>query len=244
MPLYLSLNGETRTIAAAPLTPEAFAPFGDVIQNPRPDIHPTTNPLPEGLVPNAIRSKQVTAFKFHAPPTPQNLYPQAPSKAPANTSLSLFVCASNPTASSGYRLGLLERHPFTSQTFAPMVTPPGCSYLLLVAPSSPVGEMGNDLPFPLKADQNGRSTLQGRGLPDLGQLKAFTATGRQGVTYGAGTWHAPMVVLGPEGTSMEFIVSQFSNGVRTEDSQEVEFGGLEDEGKGWISVSILANQTQ
>jgi len=41
------------------------------------------------------------------------------------------------------------------------------------------------------------------------------------VTYGAGTWHAPMVVLGNK--PVDFVVVQFKNGVEVEDCQIVEW---------------------
>jgi ureidoglycolate lyase len=41
------------------------------------------------------------------------------------------------------------------------------------------------------------------------------------VTYAAGTWHAPMVVVGL--AAVEFVVVQNTNGVEIEDCQEVEF---------------------
>ncbi|KAF3345269.1 Signal recognition particle 68 kDa protein [Verticillium dahliae VDG2] len=100
-PIKLSLNGQNLTIPAVPLTPSAFAPFGDVIQNPHPAVAPSAT-LPPHL---ALRAA---------------------------------------------------------------------------------------------------------------------------VTYGAGTWHAPMVALGPQGTSVEFVVTQFANGVADEDCQEVVLGAGED----------------
>lgn len=45
------------------------------------------------------------------------------------------------------------------------------------------------------------------------------ATGNQAVTYGAGTWHAPMVVVGDR--PVDFVVVQFANGVGIEDCQEI-----------------------
>ncbi|KAJ9620940.1 hypothetical protein H2203_007526 [Taxawa tesnikishii (nom. ined.)] len=59
-------------------------------------------------------------------------------------------------------------------------------------------------------------------------VRAFIANGTQAVTYGPGTWHAPMVVLGAK--SIDFVVVQYANGVGLEDCQEVEFkpeGGAE-----------------
>ena len=47
-----------------------------------------------------------------------------------------------------------------------------------------------------------------------------------GVTYGVGTWHAPMVVLGDE--RVDFVVTQWANGREGEDCQEVEIAeGIE-----------------
>lgn len=60
-----------------------------------------------------------------------------------------------------------------------------------------------------------------RDPPDLENLKAFIARGGQAVTYGAGTWHAPMVVLGSR--RIDFVVVQYVNGVENEDCQEAAF---------------------
>jgi ureidoglycolate lyase len=68
-----------------------------------------------------------------------------------------------------------------------------------------------------------RRPLPGSGLPDLDNLRAFIAKGSQAVTYGAGTWHAPMVVLGNK--PVDFVVVQYANGVGLEDCQEVEIKG-------------------
>ncbi|EEA22128.1 hypothetical protein TMatcc_008445 [Talaromyces marneffei ATCC 18224] len=60
-----------------------------------------------------------------------------------------------------------------------------------------------------------------RDPPDLENLRAFIARGGQAVTYGPGTWHAPMVVLGPR--RVDFVVVQYVNGVNDEDCQEAAF---------------------
>ena len=119
-----------------------------------------------------------------------------------------------------FRVRVLERHPFTTQTFVPM----GLSfddletrYLVIVAPTLPSEE------------QNGR-----QGPPDVRNLRAFVAHGRQAVTYGAGTWHAPMVVVGEK--RVDFVVVQSVNGVSEDDCQEVE---VEQEG---VGVSVAVNE--
>ncbi|KAL8975999.1 MAG: hypothetical protein Q9177_006939, partial [Variospora cf. flavescens] len=76
--------------------------------------------------------------------------------------------------------------------------------------------------------------FQQLGPPDLDNIRAFWAHAGQAVTYGAGTWHAPMVVVGDE--RMDFVVVQFVNGVAQEDCQEVMLkkeGGISVEVKEW-----------
>lgn len=53
-------------------------------------------------------------------------------------------------------------------------------------------------------------------------MKAFVARGDQAVTYGPGTWHAPMAVVGQR--RVDFVVSQFANGIPDDDCQEVLLG--------------------
>jgi ureidoglycolate lyase len=69
--------------------------------------------------------------------------------------------------------------------------------------------------------RNNNSRVLIRDPPDLENLRAFVAHGGQAVTYAAGTWHAPMVVLGRR--RVDFVVVQFVNGVEEEDCQEAAF---------------------
>ncbi|MFI5300840.1 MAG: ureidoglycolate lyase [Polyangiales bacterium] len=68
--------------------------------------------------------------------------------------------------SDGLVVELLEKHPRSTQLFVPMGA---ARYLVVVA-------LGGD-------------------APDLSTLAAFVATGRQGVAYGPGVWHHPIVAL-------------------------------------------------
>ncbi|KAH0420486.1 hypothetical protein CcaCcLH18_13998 [Colletotrichum camelliae] len=125
-----------------------------------------------------------------------------------------------PSRAGLFRVDILERHPFTTQTFVPLAASAGvphAAYLVIVAPTLPSTaeeEEDSSLPAP-------KTGGKGPGLPDLANLKAFVATPGQAVTYGAGTWHAPMVALGPPGTAIDFVVTQFASGVGVEDCQEV-----------------------
>jgi ureidoglycolate lyase len=71
------------------------------------------------------------------------------------------------------QVGVLERHPYSSQSFTPMGGDECVSYVVLVADS----------------DQTGTR-------PDPSTVRAFTVLGTQGVCYDAGLWHAPMAVVG------------------------------------------------
>src|ERR1700716_2848833 len=117
-------------ITPQPLTPEAFAPFGDVIDIPD----------------QAGRTYYEDALG--------NLRPDA------RPSLSLILKAETPDRP--LRAELLERHEFSSQTFVPIDV---ARWLIVVAPHAASGG------------------------PDTSAVRAFIATGRQGVTYQPNTSH-------------------------------------------------------
>lgn len=113
-----------------------------------------------------------------------------------------------------FRVSILERHPYTTQTFCPLGLSPTdreTFFLVVVAPTLDT------------ASSSSRASEQStRNPPDLTRLRAFLARGDQAVTYGAGTWHAPMVVLGTR--RVDFVVTQFANGVADDDCQEALLG--------------------
>jgi len=192
-------------------------------------------------------------------------YDEAPSQKPAKAVMNMFICAprklrskdnsfhrtavshdhalqaSNIEADYIFDINILERHPFTFQTFIPMSldhTDKSTCYLVVVAPTLPVDVhaaglriSGNFLDR-AKASLTQRDVSQsfsdtpcppsgtkGPGSPDPNNIRAFLARGDQAITYAAGTWHAPMVVLGLK--SVDFVVVQFANGVAQEDCQEM-----------------------
>jgi ureidoglycolate lyase len=112
-----------------PLTKEAFAPFGDVIDVP--DV--------------AGRTYYEDALG--------NLRPTA------HASLSVSLKAETPDRP--LRSDYMERHEFSSQTFVPLDVE---RWLIVVAPHAASGG------------------------PDVSGMKAFIATGKQGVTYRPDTW--------------------------------------------------------
>ncbi|KAI9872799.1 MAG: Ureidoglycolate lyase, partial [Pleopsidium flavum] len=133
---------------------------------------------------------------------------------------------------------ILERHPFTTQTFIPLglsAEDPTSRYLVIVAPTLPTpalfGEAQRSVVTPSLTPRQSRLPSSAfplsekrqvepqPGIPDLQKIRAFLAHGSQAVTYGAGTWHAPMSVVGKK--KVTFVVTQFANGVDTEDCEEI-----------------------
>lgn len=211
-----SINQEI-TIRPQRLTQSAFAPFGHVIESP---LGPNLDALPtnvDSLPPSFNPANQNTAVKGTSVSPWIDNYTQSKSQKAGNPTVSLFSCFPRMLNSSCFHVRILERHPYTTQTFIPMgVSPKDTTtfYLVIVAPTLPATEGFPDM-----------------GPPDLEKLEAFVAHGRQAVTYGAATWHAPMVVVGRK--RVDFVVVQSTNGVSEDDCQEVEIGG-----DGWVKVEI------
>lgn len=259
-PLQISIGNLSLTVPVKPLSHASYAPYGDVIQNPRSNLLPPASTQTLSSLPfDAVSANQGSAIKYQHVSRPRNLYSEAPSRIPSQPAMNMFVCRARPlvparelktrgggdasssssetsppgddesslaevdttflrhqslpSQSSYFPVTILERHPFTTQTFIPMASQ--TRYLVIVAPSLPSPSYPA-LPTPSRAPD-----IPGPGLPDLSRLEAFIATGDQAVTYGAGTWHAPMAVLGAEDEKVDFVVVQFQNGVPNEDVQEV-----------------------
>ncbi|RGP68106.1 ureidoglycolate hydrolase [Fusarium longipes] len=225
MSVKVSVGNLSLRIKTTPLTQEEFAPFGDVVSNPRPGLLPSRYASQGGHLPyNGTSANQGTAIRYADVSKPQDFLAQAPSS-DGRLIMSQFICEARSLAPAKddptydeFAVNILERHPFTSQTFAPLAST-ASSYLVIVAPTLLPSPQDEHLPVP-----SGEG-LPGSGLPDLKGLRAFTATDKQAVTYAAGTWHAPMVALGGKGTTLDFLVVQFSSGIDIQDCQIVTFEG-------------------
>ncbi|KAI1199703.1 ureidoglycolate hydrolase [Nemania serpens] len=236
---------EPLAISAVPLARDAFAPFGDVVANPRPESTPSSTApeaIARGELPfGAVSANQGTAIQYKGLASMRDLYGTAPSRKAGSPRMTMYVCGARTLVARGgdteaeaeaeaeadeIEIRVLERHPFTTQTFIPLTADRTKRYLVVVAPTLGAAREDEDLPVPDRDDTAG---LPGPGLPDLTRLTAFVATGEQAVTYGAGTWHAPMIALGPPDSTVDFVVVQFANDVPVEDCQEVaiEGGGAE-----------------
>ncbi|QPG75554.1 hypothetical protein FOA43_002909 [Brettanomyces nanus] len=183
-----------RVIEAEMLTPKSFATFGSVFSADEQiqDAEKTS-------------ANQGTATKLLKVAPVINNSEQAPSGRMATANWNIFrsyppnhlMTKDGDTVS--YLARVLERHPYTTQTFIPMgLDAHQIGFLVICAP--------ND-------------TAHGN-LPDYRRARAFLCRGDQSVTYGVGTWHAPMVALGP-GYHLDFAVLVHENGVPNEDCEEV-----------------------
>lgn len=238
------------------LNPVDFAPFGEVIENP--DTHGGRGNLQK------VEANQGSATKWLDVSHLENWYTLAPSRKAAKAVMNMFICKPRRLESREGRevfpVKILERHPFTPQTFIPVGVNPGdknVRYLVIVAPTLKATkrerEDERNKPYPVDEPKPNRKSLKerllgarpnpftndfeattttslsvlnpsrrpkGPGGPDLDNIHAFIARGDQAVTYGPGTWHAPMVALGNK--AVDFVVVQYANGVGLEDCQEME----------------------
>lgn len=230
-----TLNKQEVSIPLEPLTPASFAPFGSAISPPFvSSLNTPPSTIPRSIhaphQPTAVFANQQSALKTSPISVFENNYPNA-SAPVAKPQMSMFSCfprnlsgigieggARSPHTKARFRINILERHPYTTQTFSPLGLPANSEdggraktfFLVIVAPSLH-GTTATAL-----------ESTRIRNPPDLTRLRAFIARGDQAVTYAAGTWHAPMVVLGER--RVDFLVTQFVNGVADDDCQEVLLG--------------------
>lgn len=240
-------------VEVEPLRQSAFLAFGTVIENPSfSTSDPQQRLASSGL--RAVPANQGTALKYsHVSPF-TGLYDHAPSQRMGTPVMNMFVCAPRSLRAANLdRLVLekthresmeglldvevLERHPFTTQTFIPLglsAEDTSTRYLVIVAPTLPNPSLSmearqsavtspqipgsSEMPLSTLPPLEDRPVKSQAGLPDLSKMRAFLAHGAQAVTYGIGTWHAPMAVVGEK--KVVFVVTQFANST-SEDCEEV-----------------------
>ena len=150
-----------RRIPALALTPEAFAPFGQVIQS---YTDPYSVPNPRNL--KVTSANFGTAVKYHKLALLESKYPEG---LDATAGISVFHCepAEVMHGEGGVHeleVTALERHPYTNQAFIPLGKQKGSHYLVVVAKNAEDGS------------------------PDLRSVRAFLADAQQGIMYGTAVW--------------------------------------------------------
>jgi allantoicase len=151
------------SVPVLPLTPEAFAPFGQVIQ-----AYGDHNAAPKGT--KITPANQGSASKFHKLSLLASSYS---AEAGATAGISVYRCSplEGISRDGTTDLKIMERHPFTNQAFIPMgkglgegLVDPGSAYLVVVA-------------------KNGAD-----GRPDVQTVRAFVANASQGIVYDTAVW--------------------------------------------------------
>lgn len=183
-------------IKAVPLTPKGFSKFGSVFSADEQIANTKTAEANQGTAIKLLKVAPVT-----------NNSRDAPSGKVATANWNIFRSfppkdrLSNEGNKWTFVAKVLERHPYSTQTFVPMGREAKrYGFLVICAPADP---------------ENG-------GLPAYHESEAFLCRGDQSITYGVGVWHAPMITLGPW-ELLDFAVLVYENGVPEEDCLEVEY---------------------
>lgn len=174
---------------ASALTPQNFAPYGDVVAIPTGSYE-----APGGVK----RVNQGTALKHCELAHVVQAYPDH-----ERVQSNVHVYVSDPRGPRSmilpFGVQVLERHQHTTQLFFPISPPTGAracgqdGYLVIVAlPGSGMYETAH------AAD----------GQPDLATLQAFWAESDQGISYAPGIWHHPLIATGTTPTSFVCVVNE------------------------------------
>ncbi|ETN37312.1 uncharacterized protein HMPREF1541_08303 [Cyphellophora europaea CBS 101466] len=207
----LTPTSSTLVITPKPFTPTTYARYGTCVTSPlESDLqsHPSDIPqprYPEQMAPES--ANQRSALKSPTISTLTNNYASSTSPSTVRPSMSLF-CSFPRKPTAAFPVTHIERHPYTSQTFVPtgLANSEDTFYLVVSAPTLE-GQVRDGI----------------RNPPDLDRMEAFVARGDQAVTYAAGTWHSPMIVVGTR--RVDFVVYQWVNGVVGDDCELCQVGG-------------------
>ncbi|SCW03659.1 LAFE_0G15346g1_1 [Lachancea fermentati] len=206
-------------IHAQPLTIQDFKPYGSII-SPNEEVFKLDESAKNANQGTAIKIMKVSEiqnqFSEKVPVPNWNIFRCFPQHHLRRTFLESIK---RPNCTVTHDIKVLEKHPYSSQTFLPMGrAEDDISYLVVVALPNPACD-----------------------APDLSTLKAFTCKGNQAVTYGAGIWHAPMIVLGtPPYLDFGVLINELlDNGHPEKDCVETFY----EEGQLQITL-IAANETK
>lgn len=160
------------------LSNNSFQPYGSIV-SPDEEVEKLDKESCNANQGTAIKLSQVSDITRYG-----NIKPET------TPNLNLFRCFPRPHLKRSFledkldelqhTVHVLEKHPFSSQTFLPM------------------GRAGNELAYLIVValPKRGETDKDILNEPDFSTLRAFICKGNQAVTYGQGVWHAPMIVVG------------------------------------------------
>ncbi|KAG0046694.1 Allantoicase [Gryganskiella cystojenkinii] len=193
-PLADEFTWNAARLQAEPITKEAFAPWGQVIEVPASDSNSVM--INQGSAEKFSNVGQFVNWRSYALQDHVDGSSALPDRsnpdiAPAKANIAILQCY-RPTMTAEINVKLLERHPHSSQMFVPLGGDSNGGYVVVVAKD--------------KSD----------GTPDKRTLKAFTVNNSQGINYKPNVWHHPMVVTGRPVT---FLTITHESGVGKDDTE-------------------------
>ncbi|WWC62399.1 allantoicase [Kwoniella dejecticola CBS 10117] len=205
------LGGAGSSIKPTLITPENFAPFGQIITSSPSSTHTDSESSPDGKT-----------VKHNALSSTISTYPE---ESGAVTAISVFRATEKIGLERGktFDVRFMERHQYTSQTFLPMgkaewsgkseeALPAGGEFLVIVAENGPDDK------------------------PDPATIKSFILPPDMGLTYAPGVWHHPVLILDAT-VDLACIETQISTGVHDSDIRDCELISWEgDEVFGQVAV--------
>jgi allantoicase len=164
-------NSSSNMVATEQILPlrfinqESFKAYGQVYDYQSSDVNVTS--ANQGT---AKRVNHIFKVKNNRPDGVSTL--SNPSKKSAEPNVCFFNCVKRDTPNNQFRVHLLERHPYSTQSFYPINSNKDTYYIVLVAP------------YDSEKDQ-----------PDVTKLEAYLANGQQAINYYDNVWHHPMIAL-------------------------------------------------
>ncbi|KAJ9658220.1 hypothetical protein H2198_003793 [Neophaeococcomyces mojaviensis] len=245
-PLTPSAFAPFGTVIASPFAPSlsnypmSKRPTPETLDDPTRQPIPIPEPLYPEIQPQPVSANQLTALKTSPiSPLVNNYPPTDPSQGRHQAGQGLMSIFSSFPRENVYtvgfgsqrtlrlKLGILERHPYTTQTFCPF------NYSEPIDKVQKGDQVDSTYMVIVVAPTISGPSSKPTNPPDLNSIRIFftplnkSKFPNMAVTYNAGTWHAPMIVLGSR--RVDFLVTQFANGVSDDDCQEVLIGSGPDE---------------
>ena len=176
------MTSSLRTIVAAPLATQNFAPFGQLIEALGDSSEANQGRAQRFDAPIDMARTDVTNANGSAGATAATAAAEATVHAAAHAMRLHTAIYRIRQSALPFALNLMERHPLSQQLFFPNS---GARFLVCACPALSDGE------------------------PDLHGLRAFAGQHTQGIVWHRGVWHSPFAALDADG---DFLMQQWQCG--------------------------------